>query len=651
MCLYRGRQCLLFFFVLIKLVLAHWENETFSTVEEAVPWLQGLQKPSEALGGWSYFSCCRLAVNDSLSLKNGTLEIIPGRFLKVHDVSEFAQSQPPCNAKYNGSRKAAPDVMVPYRYCKDICRGGWMRSESFTISQWALPFVGFILPAVFFCFAVPRTRRIRIPDALFPKTDFPRNLELLYKVPLALTLAIVDTVVLVSLVLTQAGPMILSGLHEALMASRVLDYLEEQDRLEGQEYDRNEARMGTRDRIHLLLALLVSNLQHERAWDKTDRLVEEFSSRGNEENTKAQLRAMLDSQMNFGLTVGAPAIIYVAAFIYTIIEIRSSLGDNDTSQALAFGELWMTVPHATIVSSCLLGGNNPNTLQLLAPDPHAPKGSRGSVWNRWMKHVFSPIFKSTYQPHWMWNRGRSANEWFGRILCNSPEAYPNLGATLEMSMGDWAFLNLGAFALVFMPCFLGGLTAYTTPPLCLSCRSLAIAVYLCSQIILIALKDWEYACWGMPQFSKGAKWIDENRKERVRHRHHPWLDILMLAIWHTTYAIATLAALLSSVGATTLQLIGVLRTCLCSVSIQYWSNLSSPAAIVPVGSNSAAQQKYAQRVWEPTGITATLFLVLICFGCWWYQSRLRIRYEHLVENSFGETQFQKDFIIGGDKTG
>ena len=521
-----------------------------------------------------------------------------------------------------------------------------MRSESSTISQWALSFVGFILPAVFFCFVVPRTRRVRMPDALFPKTikRFPRNLELLYKVPLALALAAVDTVVLVSLVLTQAGPMLLSGLHEARLASRVLDYLKNQDR-KGIENETQYHVLETEDRVRLLLALLVSNLHQHTAWEKTDKLVKDFSLTGEDgkAKAKAQLQAMLDSQMNFGLTVGAPVMIYVAAFIYTIIEIRGSLGDNDTSHALAFGLVWMTVPHVTIVSSCLLGGNNPNTLQLLAPDPNSPEGPTGSFWNKWRQQAFVPLFASTYQPHWMWNRGRSASEWFRRIFNHYPKAYPGLERTLEVSMCDWVYLNLGAFSLVFMPCFLGGITAYATPPVCLSCRSLSILVYLCSEIILIALKDWDYACWGMPRLHEGDDWDDENRKERTRN---PWLEIFMLSIWRTTYCIATLAALFSSMGASTLLLIGVFRTCLCSIPTQYWLNLFSPAAVLPVASNTAAQQRYAEIVWRPTGITATLVLVLICFGCWWYQTRLRIQYENIVETSLAE----KGSEIGSDKT-
>lgn len=633
MCPYRHIQKY-FVFAFISFVFAQWQNKGFSNIESAVPGLAGLQSPSNVPGGWSYYSCCRLAVNESLTVENDTLEVIPGRFLKVHNVSEFMQSQFPCNAIYNGSSRSAPDVIVPFRYCKDVCHGGWMRSKSFPISQWALPFVGFILPAVFFCFAVPRTRRVRMPDFLFPKT----SPELLYKVPLALAVAAVDIVVLVSLVMTQAGPMVLSGLHEALLAGRVLDYLEEQN---------PNRKLETQDRVRLLFTLLVSNLQQERAWEKVERVVEEFSLSGNEGEAKAKLHAMLDSQIYFGLSVGAPTMIYTAAFAYTIIEIRGALGDNDTSQALAFGELWLTVPHATIVSSCLLGGNNPNTLQLLAPDPNAPKNiTRSRFWNIWIEQVFVPIFASTYQPHWMWNRGRSTSEWFSRIIFNYPEAYsgdPGLGEILEVSVNDWAVLNLKALALISVPCVLGGLTAYTTPPLCVSCRSLSILVYLWSEIILIMLQNWDYACWGMPKLEKNAEWVDQYRKERIRS---PWLETIMLTTWRITYSIATLAALLSAIGGTLLQLIGVFRTCLCSVPIQYWSDLSAPAAVIPVGSNSAAQQRDAERFWEPTGITATLFLAVTCFYCWWYQTRLRIQYEKIVESSLVEKGVWNGVALG-----
>lgn len=40
---------------------------------------------------------------------------------------------------------------------------------------------------------------------------------------------------------------------------------------------------------------------------------------------------------SFGSTVGAPILFSVGGFIFTVIDIQNSLGDNDSAHALAFG--------------------------------------------------------------------------------------------------------------------------------------------------------------------------------------------------------------------------------------------------------------------------------------------------------------------------
>lgn len=40
---------------------------------------------------------------------------------------------------------------------------------------------------------------------------------------------------------------------------------------------------------------------------------------------------------SFGSTVGAPILFFVGGFIFTVIDIQNSLGDNDSAHALAFG--------------------------------------------------------------------------------------------------------------------------------------------------------------------------------------------------------------------------------------------------------------------------------------------------------------------------
>jgi hypothetical protein len=62
------------------------------------------------------------------------------------------------------------------------------------------------------------------------------------------------------------------------------------------------------------------------------------------DKTTCRLRAMLECQYSFGTTVGSPVAFFIAAFIYTLVETLSDLGDETHSLSLAFGFWWMTVP-------------------------------------------------------------------------------------------------------------------------------------------------------------------------------------------------------------------------------------------------------------------------------------------------------------------
>lgn len=48
-------------------------------------------------------------------------------------------------------------------------------------------------------------------------------------------------------------------------------------------------------------------------------------------------KLVLTLHSSFGSTIGAPVLFFVGGFIYTVIDIQNSLGDNDSAHALAFG--------------------------------------------------------------------------------------------------------------------------------------------------------------------------------------------------------------------------------------------------------------------------------------------------------------------------
>ena len=114
------------------------------------PQLQGLQRSlasslSLRTGSQDFDHCCLLAVNDSLSGINRS---------QVNFTSTQSE-QFPCAATYNGNNSGASPVSVSYAYCNKNCPG-WQRSKSSKLNQWVSPFIGFLIPSVVFCMAIPR---------------------------------------------------------------------------------------------------------------------------------------------------------------------------------------------------------------------------------------------------------------------------------------------------------------------------------------------------------------------------------------------------------------------------------------------------------------------------------------------------------------
>jgi len=251
-----------------------------------------------------------------------------------------------------GDRAGAPLVSVPYRWCRDNCRG-WQVSKNAKLNEWISPFVGFLVPAVVFCLAIPRRRKLHIPEALF---DIALNeITTHFRTPIiALSAALLVTIDMISWLMTifaLSGPILVSGIYEAIIDARILAFLQEKTR---------NKRLTTAQRSRLLYTVLVGNLDMLNVQEDEDRdndplshidgLLEKlerieigykhphaerswFRTKAINK-TKTRLRAMLAAQYSFGVTVGAPIIFFCGSFVYTLVDNYSNLGDNNTSHAL-----------------------------------------------------------------------------------------------------------------------------------------------------------------------------------------------------------------------------------------------------------------------------------------------------------------------------
>lgn len=323
------------------------------------------------LGGQYFPHCCLLAVNESLTISDGNLTFVPGQEVLRGNISDLENNQFPCYAEYNGTRGAPPNVWVSYSWCTSTCPGFAMSwTDEGSLNLWLRPLVAFLAPAVIFALSVPRRRTLNIPARLFWRRSDAGNLMLLFEVPAAALLATLDTIIWMMILISVAGPLLISGTYEAILDARLLRYLESR-------YQCNN--LTIRERARLLAITLMGNLDFDPAWDHCEVFVSQVpddnirqslsvsattsprprssshtptvtsrasstpsptnvstsSQRSHDAATqahidtlKSRLKAGLEAQVNFGTAVGAAVVFYAGGFIYVLVEIRDHYGDG-----------------------------------------------------------------------------------------------------------------------------------------------------------------------------------------------------------------------------------------------------------------------------------------------------------------------------------
>ncbi len=172
----------------------------------------------------------------------------------------------------------------------------------------------------------------------------------------AASIVVIDTIFWLLTIFALSGPILVSGIFEAFLDSRLLQYVQENIKY---------SRLSTDERAHVLYTILVGNLDmtavpdqedsKNYAWNHIDNFPHDTNGLFNDDGsydsllkelreqtdpktyadrTKTHLRTMLASQYSFGVAVGAPVVFFCASFIYTLIDNYSNYGNNDTSHAL-----------------------------------------------------------------------------------------------------------------------------------------------------------------------------------------------------------------------------------------------------------------------------------------------------------------------------
>ena len=317
----------------------------------------------------------------------------------------------------------------------------------------------------------------------FNVTHLSGLVKALFSLCVAGMIVSLDTAVWVFVIMVAPAPFILSGLLEIALDYRIIRNLMSSHTNRGEDQpiglDRGQ-------RVELLTAVLAGNLGTEGVpANPQEELGTVLDINKNPEEVELRLEAMLACQYPFGAAVGAPILLYIGSFVYTLTTITHTDGDKKTAKTLAFGIWWMTIVHVSAISGCLLASNNPNTAGAIVKLRQLKVGlqdrlgyadtrsemedkiqARLEAWSR-----LSLTYKARYEPVWMWTRGKSKAGWLQQT---SAWKQPWFRENVEITLPGWVFLTFVAFSLVLFPCILAFWVEYATPAVGVGCRSLTI---------------------------------------------------------------------------------------------------------------------------------------------------------------------------------
>lgn len=546
--------------------------------------------------------CCELAKNESAFVD-----------------TTIPQSSYVCDQRYSPTLAPAPDLTVPVSWCRANCADVAIYPPSDT-NAWALPLVTFILAAVIFSMTIPRRLCSHAPD--MPWYCALGALASLIWDALLLT---ADTAFWVFAIMIATGPFILSGLLEIIIDAKVTGFLSSSNQRPATESDK----------VELLIAVLAGNLSLEAAGsgarppvDPQQELCGHFNminaSHEDKEEFSVRLRAILDSQVPFSTTVGAPVLLYIGSFIYSIVSLSATEGDADTARALAFGIWWMIIVHVSVISGSLLASNNPGPASIIHPKKRRelsrseqiqPLENReemedrvqAKIERRWCQSL---TYQSRYEPVWMWTRGKNKAQWLHRT--NAWRATDGrFREQMQLRGLSWVLLALFSYFLVFLPCALAFWIEYATPPIGVGCRALTILVYAGCQFVFVILSAWSHF-----KSVKEAEYWDDHRplgalRSKCLGKFVGW--VILLPVWAI--------ALFTTFAGTLMQITGIYRNCWCAST---WHGTVYLASDTQVNRDSAS-------FWKPAGYTAVIFLFSLTYVSWWLQRRLRNEFLKIVD--------------------
>lgn len=259
----------------------------------------------------------------------------------------------------------------------------------------------------------------------FSPNEVSGLIRALFSLCVAGVIVTLDTAIWVFMIMVAPSPLIFSGLLEIVLDYSVIRHLHSGHMARGEDLLQGLTR---KQRVQLLTAVLAGNLGIEGVpADPQLELGRVLDHDRQPEELEVHLRALLASQYSFGAAVGAPILLYIGSFVYSLATLRNSEGNSDTARALAFGIWWMNIVHVAAVSGCLLANNNPSTAAVIVKLRRIKiennLNARLSFANERLemedriqagleaRSRLLLTYRARYEPVWMWTRGKSKASW------------------------------------------------------------------------------------------------------------------------------------------------------------------------------------------------------------------------------------------------
>lgn len=491
-----------------------------------------------------------------------------------------------CGQEYSKEKLPAASIKIPLTQCLQESPG-WEKSKLQDPAQWAGPLVGFLLPSLGFIMAIPREWDLRVEKKSRLSGGFWIPIFWMAAILVAL---IIDTLLGVVIVFGWAGPFIAGAVHEAWVDHATLKKVKQrvEDRqipitesdwfalaitldgsFEASATQSQAQAQGQHGPAQFQTLQAQANLQPARAQTQTfaDIVQEELAQ---QPNAVVFLNRLCTQLSPFGQQVGVPLLFYVGAFIYSLVDARARLRENNTAHSVAFGLWYFVFVLVAIAGSTVLGVGAPETMEsVLAHRRLAPNGCK----LKWLSGRRLELARwSELEIQDRWNNANTLHPDYKNIFHRSYIAVCSC---------------LIALIIIAVPCGLAIAVSYHTPELGFSCRSVTVLTYLCAQTFLITL-------W----FFHSSPILRQARDDPKKSR---WLRALLWDISIAYFATGTISFSVALSG-TIMQLVGVYRNCVCKAGLLYGLPTTHDISMASVLiSTDTAEMREAASLWMNCG--------------------------------------------------